>query len=166
MTGKMDMTSGRELAGGIYDYDALEVGDCYWTGRIDVTEAHVVGFAGLSGDLFDVHMDEEFAQGHGFPARIAHGLLVLAMADGLKNRAAARIRAIASMGWTDWRFRHPVLIGDRIRARIMVAAKKPHRDPLRGILTLQLAVHNQHDLVVQEGLTLLLCERTGPVGSG
>ncbi len=162
----MDMAAGRELEGGIYDYDGLQVGDRYWTGRIDVTEAHVVGFAGLSGDLFDVHMDEEFAQAHGFPARIAHGLLVLAMADGLKNRAAARIRAIASMGWTDWRFRRPVLIGDRIRARITVAGKKPHRDPTRGILTLQLAVHNQHDLVVQEGLTLLLCKRTGPGGSG
>jgi 3-hydroxybutyryl-CoA dehydratase len=151
--------AGRELTSGIYDYDQVEIGDHFHTSRITVTEAHVVGFAGLSGDMFDVHMDDVFAKAHGFPARIAHGLLILSMADGLKNRAPVRIKGIASLGWNDWRFKKPVLIGDSIRVMVRVDAKRPHRAPDRGILTLRFTVYNQHDEVVQEGETLLFTER-------
>ncbi len=47
------------------------------TGAIVVTESHIVNFAGVSGDFFDVHMDDVFAREQGFPARVAHGLLCL-----------------------------------------------------------------------------------------
>jgi 3-hydroxybutyryl-CoA dehydratase len=151
-------TPGRLLAPGVYDFDALAIGDHFPTSRITVTESHVVGFAGLSGDLFDVHMDDVFAREHGFPGRIAHGLLGLAMVDGLKNRAPVRLAAIASLGW-NWRFRRPILIGDSIRATVRVKSKKENRDPQRGIVTLAFVVQNQDDVVVQEGETLLLCER-------
>ncbi|WLB17415.1 MaoC family dehydratase [Bradyrhizobium japonicum] len=68
-----DVPAGRKLAAGEYGYNDLEIHDHYETAGVTVTEAHVVGFAGLSGDLFDVHMDDEFARGLGFPGRIAHG---------------------------------------------------------------------------------------------
>ncbi|WP_051328798.1 MaoC family dehydratase [Geminicoccus roseus] len=157
--------AGRELTSGIYDFDQIEVGDHFHTSRITVTESHVVGFAGLSGDMFDVHMDDGFARAHGFAGRIAHGLLILSMADGLKNRAPVRIKGIASLGWNDWRFKKPVLINDTIRVTVTVAAKKPHRAPDRGIATLRFVVFNQHDEVVQEGETLLFCERASEARS-
>src|SRR4051812_13519420 len=94
---------GRALAAGEYWFEDLAEGDHYETGRIVVTEAHIVSFAGLSGDFFDIHMDDEFARSQGFPGRIAHGLLGLALTDGLKNRAAVRVMAIASLGWA-WKF--------------------------------------------------------------
>ncbi|MGS1096917.1 MaoC family dehydratase (plasmid) [Aquamicrobium terrae] len=159
MTAATDtLAKGRALAPGFYGLDDLEVGDHFATSRITVTESHVVGFAGLSGDLFDIHMDDAFAQAHGFPSRLAHGLLGLAMVDGLKNRAPVRIAGIASLGW-NWRFRQPILIGDSIRATITVNAMKPHWNPERGILTLGFVVCNQNDVVVQEGETFLLCAR-------
>lgn len=89
----------RQLSAGEYFYEDLAIGDWYETGALVVTDAHIVGFAGLSGDFFDIHMDDEFARAHGFPGRVAHGLLGLALTDGLKNRAAVRIMAIASLGW-------------------------------------------------------------------
>jgi acyl dehydratase len=149
--------TGRELSAGEYGYDALETGDHYRTAGITITEAHVVGFAGISGDLFDVHMDDEFARQAGFPGRIAHGLLGLSLADGLKTRSKVRLKGIATLNW-NWSFRGPLLIGDRIHVDIAVHAKRPTRKPGRGIVTLRMRVVNQRSETVQEGETQLLME--------
>ena len=146
-------------------YEDVPVGFAFETGGIVVTESHVVAFAGLSGDFFDVHMDDRFAQSLGFPGRIAHGLLCLAMVDGLKNRAQARFAGVASLSW-QWNFRQPVLIDDRITARVRVSAKRMTRRPDRGILTLQFEVCNQGDQVVEDGTNLLLVRTRAGEGPG
>lgn len=153
----------RQLAPGEYTFDDLEDGDTFQTGGIVVTEAHVVNFAGISGDLFDVHMDDEFAQANGFPGRIAHGLLGLAMADGLKNRSPVRIRGIAALGW-NWAFRGPIIIGDRISVRVSVRGKRETKRADRGIVTFFFEVLNQDGTVVQDGEHLLLTQRSTPQG--
>ena len=150
-----DAPGGRQLAAGEYGYDDLAILDHYETGGITVTEAHVVGFAGLSGDLFDVHMDDEFARGVGFSGRIAHGLLGLSLADGLKTRSAVRLLGVATLNW-NWSFRAPILIGDRIHATITVAGKRPTKRPDRGIATLGMRVLKQSGDIVQEGETQLM----------
>lgn len=146
---------GRNLPAGEYGFEQLETGDWYETAGITVTEAHIVGFAGLTGDLFDVHMDDEFAREAGFPGRIAHGLLGLAMADGLKTRCPVRLLGLATLGW-NWSFRAPLLPGDRIHARLWVVAKRDTRRAGRGIATLGMRVVNQRDETIQEGETQLL----------
>jgi acyl dehydratase len=148
----------RNLRPGEHSYDDLSVGDWYETAGVTVTEAHVVGFAGLSGDLFDVHMDDEFARAQGFPGRIAHGLLGLSLADGLKTRSTVRLMGIATLNW-NWSFRAPILIGDRIHVRIAVKAMRETRKPDRGIVTLEMRILNQGGEVAQEGETQLLMSR-------
>jgi acyl dehydratase len=145
---------GRDLSPGEYFYEDLRLGDRYATGGLVVTDAHIVGFAGLSGDFFDIHMDDEFARQQGFSGRLAHGLLGLALTDGLKNRASVRIMAVASLGW-NWRFRGPITAGDRIRATIRVAGL---RLSSRGqpIATLAIEVLNQSGDIVQDGETILV----------
>ena len=152
-------SGGRELDAGEYGYDGVQTGDHYKTGGVTVTESHVVGFAGISGDFFDVHMDDEFARAAGFPGRIAHGLLGLAMADGLKTRCSVRLLGVATLGW-NWSFKAPLLIGDRIHAELRVTAKRPTRRPDRGIVTLAMKVVNQREETVQEGETQLLMQST------
>jgi acyl dehydratase len=149
--------SGRPLAPGEYWFEDLREGDHFETGGIVVTDAHIVGFAGLSGDFFDVHMDDEFARSQGFPARVAHGLLGLALVDGLKNRSSVRIMAIASLGW-NWRFRAPILAGDRIGAKVRVAGTRLSRKE-QAILTLAFEVSKQDGTIVQDGETSLLVRR-------
>jgi acyl dehydratase len=148
---------GRLLAAGEYWFDDLEPGDHFDTGRLVVTEAHIVAFAGLSGDLFDIHMDDEFAREQGFPGRIAHGLLGLSLADGLKNRASVRIMAVASLGW-NWRFKGPIFAGDRIGVRVRVTGKRLSSKG-QPLLTLVFSVTNQHGEEVQAGETTLLARR-------
>jgi acyl dehydratase len=148
-------TAGRKLPAGEYGYGDLEMNDHYDTAGVTVTEAHVIGFAGLSGDLFDVHMDDEFARSVGFPGRIAHGLLGLSLADGLKTRSPVRLLGVATLSW-NWSFRGPILIGDRIHASIAVAGKRGTKRPDRGIVTLHMRVLKQTGEIVQEGETLLM----------
>src|SRR3989339_291722 len=50
-----------------------------------VTEADVVAFAGLSGDFNPLHTDAAFAAATPFGQRIAHGMLIAAMATGMAN---------------------------------------------------------------------------------
>ena len=146
------------IADGYNWYEDLAVGDGFTTGGIMVTESHVAGFAGLTGDFFDLHVDEQFAKELGFKGRIAHGILGLALTDGLKNRAAPRMRAIASLGW-NWKFSRPIYIGDRIHAEIEVAVKRETKRPDRGIVTLAFKVKNQSGEVVQEGTNELMMLR-------
>ena len=65
--------SGRDLPAGLYFLDDLQPGDRWVTGGMLVQDWHILTFAGLTGDFFDVHMDDRFAQGLGFDGRIAHG---------------------------------------------------------------------------------------------
>jgi acyl dehydratase len=146
------------LAPGTYGLDDLTVGAWYETGEVDVTAAMIDAFAALTGDRFEIHMDEAAARAHGFPGRVAHGLLVLSLLDGLKNQAEVRLRAVASLGW-DWSFRAPVFIGDRLRARIEVKAVRPVKAPGRGIATLAFFATDAGGRVVQEGTNLLMMYR-------
>jgi 3-hydroxybutyryl-CoA dehydratase len=139
-------------------YEDCAVGDAFTTGGIVVTESLIQGFAGVSGDFFDLHVDDQFARERGFKGRVAHGILGLALTDGLKNRAEYRFRAIASLGW-NWRFTGPILVGDRIRAEVTIADKRETKRADRGILTLAFKVKNQRDEVVQEGTNELMVSR-------
>lgn len=145
---------GRRLTPGEYWFEDLREGDHYDTGRLVVTEAHVVSFAGLSGDLFDVHMDDDFARSQGFPGRIAHGLLVLSLADGLKNRASVRINVVASLGWT-LKFKGPVLAGDTIGVAVRVTGLRRSKKGT-GLTTMTFSITNQHGVEVQTAETVLV----------
>jgi len=147
--------AGRMLPAGEYWYEDVAVGDHFATAGVTVTEAHVVGFAGLAGDLFDVHMDDDFAREQGFPGRIAHGLLGLALADGLKTRCPVRLMGVATLGWT-WSFRAPILIGDRISATIRIESRRLTRRADRGILKLGMQIVKQDRSIAQEGHSDLL----------
>jgi acyl dehydratase len=131
-------------------YEQIEPGLAFDTGGITVGEAHILAFAGLTGDFFDIHMDDDYARDLGYPGRVAHGLLGLALTDGLKNRAPIRFAAIVSLNWR-WSFTGPILIGDRIQARITVLSKRLTGNPARGIVTLGFALLNQKGEVVQKG---------------
>ena len=123
-----------------------------------MTAADIDGFAELSGDRFEIHMDDDAARSRGFPSRVAHGLLVLSIVDGLKNRAAAQFRPVASLGW-NWSFREPVFVGDEVGATMAVETRREVSKSDRGIISLAIDVTNQNGTTVQSGSNLLLVYR-------
>jgi acyl dehydratase len=78
---------GRNLGPGRYGAGALSPGDRVRSDAVTVTAESVDRFADLSGERFAIHMNDRAAEEMGFPRRVAHGLLILSLIDGLKNQA-------------------------------------------------------------------------------
>jgi len=143
------------LEEGVYGYSALALGHQFETAERKITAAQIDAFATLSWDRYAIHMDDAAAQARGFPKRVAHGLLILSVIDGLKNTAPARIDALASLGWT-WAFTKPVFTDDTIRAVFCVAQKRLTSSGKRGVVTLDVEVFNQDGVCVQSGQNRLI----------
>jgi acyl dehydratase len=139
-------------------FDDIHVGEEYESPGRTVTETDIVLFAGLSGDYNVLHTDAEFMKRSQFGERIAHGLLGLAIQAGLFTRATPAYATLAFVGLR-WKFKNPIKIGDTIRLRAKVIAKRDTAKPDRGLITLERQVLNQRGEVVQEGETDLLVER-------
>ena len=139
-------------------FDEIALGEEYESPGRTVTETDIVIFAGLSGDYNVLHTDAEFMKRSIFGERIAHGLLGLAIQAGLFTRATPAYATLAFVGLR-WKFKAPIKIGDTIRVRARVAAKREAEKPDRGVITLERRVLNQRDEVVQEGETDLMVER-------
>ena len=124
---------------------------------LTVTEAHVVAFAGLTGDFNPLHLDEEYARRTIFGGRIAHGLLTLSLALGLfaPNIYGSTIALLEASA----RFLKPVKIGDTIRVVTEVLDKKPTEKYEGGVVHLRHEVRNQRGEVVAVAETKILVSR-------
>lgn len=90
-----------------------------------VGESDVYLFAGISGDFFANHIDEEFMKKSGFRGRIAHGVLILAYSSTASSMISSRSMGKqgghpVSLGYDKVRFLRPVFIGDTITIRYTV----------------------------------------------
>ena len=140
-------------------FDQIEVGETHETPGITVTDWHVMNFAAVSMDFFELHTNDEYARQTQFGRRVAHGLMGLAIADGLKHRSAFQVDAIASLHWS-WDFTGPIYIGDTIRARLQVMDKRASKSrPDRGVVAVDFEVLNQRDEVVQKGTNRMMVKR-------
>lgn len=122
-------------------YEELEVGERRVFNGITITEAHIVGFAGVTGDHFGLHMDAEYAATTQFGQRIAHGLLVLSCGAGLIPLERGRV--LAFMGMKEVRFLAPVFIGDTIHPEMEILGKEDKKSG--GKVRILETIFNQRD---------------------
>jgi acyl dehydratase len=139
-------------------WDDATVGDEAVTPSVTVTGAMIDAYAELTGDRTPIHVDEEYARKSHFGTRVAHGLLGLSIADGLKCQAEYRFLPGMSLGWT-WDFKLPIRIGDTLHVRFRVGSMRPTKRPGWGIVTLPSELVNQHGEVVQLGEHKLMIPR-------
>ena len=129
--------------------DDFKIGDVYTTAAITVTESHVVTWAGLTGDFYPIHMDEEFAAKTQFGTRIAHGPLIFGLAVGLVSLAGfGEDAAIAWLGVDQMRMLAPVRIGDTIRVTVEVKEQTATSNPKKGVQMWLYTVRNQRQETV------------------
>lgn len=116
-------------------------------------------FAAVSMDYFELHTSDEFAKQTQFGQRVAHGLLGLALTDGLKNRSTLDVNAVASLHWS-WDFLGPIFLGDTVHATLTIAEARPSNSkPDQGIVTLELALLNQNGETLQKGRNVMIVRR-------
>ena len=110
-----------------YRYADLHVGMSFRSPGRTITDADLVGFAGLTGDYSELHTSEVYAKNSQFGRRVAHGLLGLAYAHGLMWARTGELRetAVAFLGINEWKFLGPIFVGDTI----FVKAKQGLADP-------------------------------------
>ena len=126
-------------------FDDFKVGDELVTHGRTLTEADVANFAGVTGDINPLHMDEEYAKKTRFGRRVPHGQLIFVLALGLAERVILPLfhdSIIAFYGLDKMRFIKPVFIGDTITLRRRVDSVEP-RDAASGVLTFEDHVVNQ-----------------------
>ena len=85
-----------------------------------VTDADLVLFAGVSGDINPMHVDQEYARKTMFQGRIAHGMLTASFISavlGTKLPGPGCIYVSQNL-----KFKAPVRPGDTVRAKVTVKA--------------------------------------------
>jgi 3-hydroxybutyryl-CoA dehydratase len=127
------------------DFDGLEVGDRFVTRGRTITEADVVSFACLTGDMHPQHTDRAWAASSLFGERVAHGMLVASFAVGMLPLDPERVIALRRV--RDAVFKRPVCLGDTVH----VAGRIDRLDSVNavsGIVGVRLDVLNQRSAVV------------------
>jgi 3-hydroxybutyryl-CoA dehydratase len=142
-------------------FDDFAAGDTFTTAARTVTEGAVDQFAGLSGDFNPLHTDEESARQSPMKGRIAHGMLVLAIATGQVNQLGLfEGTTLALLGMDRIRWTVPVRLGDTLHTELTVKETRESSKPDRGVLVMDVAVQNQRgETVCQAEWTTLMARQ-------
>ncbi|TGP18203.1 MULTISPECIES: MaoC/PaaZ C-terminal domain-containing protein [unclassified Mesorhizobium] len=133
-------------------FDRIEVGAEYISAGRTICEADIVNFAGVTGDFNSLHMDDQWVRANTpYSGRIAHGLLVHAIGEGLRCPELDSWVILAFLE-TQRRMLLPVSPGDRLQQTYRVASKKPtSKDPSKGVVEVDVVITNQNGETVQSG---------------
>jgi 3-hydroxybutyryl-CoA dehydratase len=124
--------------------EELKVGDVAEFSKT-ITEADVVLFAGITGDLNPAHIDEVWAQGTRFKGRIVHGMFSAGLISAV---IGTRLPGPGSIYVSqEVRFLAPVRIGDTVTAQVEVEELVAERNRAR----LGTVCRTQEGKVVVEG---------------
>lgn len=126
-------------------FEDFNVGEIAVTRARTITETDIVMFAALTGDWYPLHTDAEYSRKGPFGERIAHGMLILSIANGLMPLYEMAI--VAFYGMDRVRFTAPIKIGDTIHVELEVTEKQDKGD-IGGVITLKESVKNQRDETV------------------
>ena len=127
-------------------YEDLAVGEIVALGRTTVTRDMIVTFA-REFDPFPFHLDEEAAKASLLGGLASSGWQTAALSlrmlvDGFLNTIAS----MGGLGFSDLKWKKPVMVGDTISGTVAIAAlRRSQSRPDRGIVTLDFDIRNQKD---------------------
>jgi len=106
------------------NFEEIEIGDTVISEKREISLELIEEFAGLSGDVFYAHMDEEAAKRNPFfDGRVAHGYLLISAAAGLFVWPGEG-PVLANTGLENLSFQKPVYPGDTIQVQFTCKQKK------------------------------------------
>lgn len=119
-----------------------------------ITDADVTLFAGISGDLNPIHINNEFAQASRFKERIVHGSLTASLVSTVLGTKLPGPGAIFVSQETH--FRAPVKIGDTVTASVKLI--ELNREKKRAIFQTECTVG---PTIVLDGKATVFVESRG-----
>ena len=126
----------------------LSIGQSYSLSRT-VTDKDIRAMAEISGDKNPVHLDEIYAQGTIFGARIAHGLFCLGM---VSNILGTKLPGMGTVLVTEnVSYKKPVYIDDEITVTVIINNIIYEKDKVE----LSLVCTNQNNEIVLDGDTVV-----------
>lgn len=99
--------------------DSIKAGDTLEPLHIEVTEEMVKKYGGVSGDFNPIHFDDKAAKEKGFPAKIIHGMLSMAIASNIVEPYLQEGYWVKSY---EMKFKAPVLVGETISIEGTIAS--------------------------------------------
>lgn len=131
--------------------DIFKIGDTAEFSKT-ISEFDVYGFAGIVGDFYGVHLNEEVAKNTRFGKRIAQGALSVGFLSTVNGLMAAKVPDPGAVSYRyDITFTAPVYLGDTVTARLELIEKEEERN----LCIFKATVTNQEGTVVADGRTYL-----------
>jgi len=131
--------------------DIFQIGDHAEFSKT-VSEYDVYGFAGIVGDFYGVHLNEEYSKKTRFGKRIAQGALSVGFLATVMGYMAGRVPDPGAVSYRyDITFTAPVFLGDTVTASLDLIEKEEERN----VCIFEAKVVNQNDEIVAKGRTYL-----------
>lgn len=132
-----------------------------------VTETDIAMFAGMSGDYHPAHTNEVYASKDKLIGRrVAHGLLILSMSEGLFIRTNFfdwENQPLLSLGFDKVKFPNPVFPGDTIRSEFTTQSSRDSKSRLGSkVVVMTCKCKNQRGEVVCEYEHAMIIEKSAP----
>ena len=138
-------------------FDEFSVGDSIDAEPREIKGEDIDAFTSMTGDTNRLHSDDNFARSQGFQGRIAHGALILSHALGMAwQTGILKDTTKAFREIQGWKFTNPVYPGDSLKMNVKVAGLKPFPRLKSGMVTFDVAMHNQRGEPVCHGALHLL----------
>jgi acyl dehydratase len=99
--------------------DSIKAGDTLEPLHIEVTEKMVRKYGEVSGDFNPIHFEDRAAKEKGFPAKIIHGMLSMAIASNIVEPYLQEGYWVKSY---EMKFRAPVFVGETVTIEGTIAS--------------------------------------------
>jgi len=144
----------------VKNFEDFQMGDHVETRGRTIDVGDITHFAGLTGDYYPLHIDEEYGKASRFGSRIAHGPLTFAIAVGLVGMSGFYGDAIvALMEIQNLRATKPVMAGDTLKVHATVVELAASHNPKYGKIGVNYSVTNQRGDEVMTFLQIMMARR-------
>jgi len=125
-------------------YEDLAIGEVIDLGQVTVSKEMIISFAS-EFDPFPFHLDEAAAKASLLGGLAASGWQTAGLSlRMLADSFLATIASMGGLGFSDLKWKKPVMVGDSIGGTVTISAlRRSHGHPERGIVTLDFDIRNQ-----------------------
>jgi acyl dehydratase len=126
-------------------YEDLAPGEVIDLGHVTVSKEMIIAFAS-EFDPFPFHLDEAAAKASLLGGLAASGWQTAALSlRMLTDSFLNTITSMGGLGFSDLKWKKPVMVGDTIGGTVTIAAlRRSKHHPERGIVTLEFDIRNQN----------------------